>query len=151
VFIMAWPGAAAWGLISAPGAWTPIENTDYNMGGQLLGRWYQTGGKDGVAPRAGSPLEQLQKDYTELITIQDPAERYAKLLEAYQLHITEGPFSIGTVGDHPSPTVVKNNFHNVPPIGITASWDLVSPAAPTPNSSSSINPGRNLVMLGKSG
>jgi peptide/nickel transport system substrate-binding protein len=132
VFIMAWPGAAAWGLISAPGAWTPIENTTYNMGGQLLGRYYVTGGQEGVAARAGSPLEQLQQAYTELITIQDPAERYAKLLEAYQIHITEGPFSIGTVGDHPSPTIVKNNFHNVPPTGVTASWDLGFPGSADP-------------------
>lgn len=132
VFIMAWPGAAAWGLISAPAAWTPVENTTYNMGGQLLGRWYQTGGQEGVAPRAGSALEQLQNAYTELITINDEQERYSKLLDAYQLHIDEGPFSIGTVGDHPSPTIVKNNFHNVPPIGLTASWDLGYPGSADP-------------------
>jgi peptide/nickel transport system substrate-binding protein len=132
VFIMAWPGAAAWGLISAPAAWTPVENTTYNMGGQLLGRWYQTGGQEGVAPREGSALEKLQDAYTELITINDTEERYAKLLDAYQLHIDEGPFSIGTVGDHPSPTIVKNNFHNVPPIGLTASWDLGYPGSADP-------------------
>ena len=132
VFIMAWPGAAAWGLISAPGAWTPVENADYNMGGWLLGKNYQTGGTEGVAPRPGSALETLQKDYTDLIKIVDPAERYAKLLEAYQLHIDEGPFSIGTVGDHPSPTVVKNTMHNIPPTGVTASWDLGFPGSADP-------------------
>ncbi len=131
-FIMAWPGAAAWGLISAPGAWTPIENATYNGGGQRLGQWYQTGGAEGVAPRPGSMLEKLQQDYTELITIVDPAERYAKLLEAYQLHIDEGPISIGTVGEHPSPTIVKNNFHNVPSNGLTASWDLGFPGSADP-------------------
>jgi peptide/nickel transport system substrate-binding protein len=77
-------------------------------------------------------LEKLQNAYTELVTIVDEQERYAKLLDAYQIHIDEGPISIGTVGEHPSPVIVKNNFHNVPPTGLTASWDLGYPGSADP-------------------
>jgi catalase-peroxidase len=44
----------------------------------------------------------------------------------------EGPITIGTVGEHPSPVIVKNNFHNVPPTGLTASWDLGYPGSADP-------------------
>ena len=59
-------------------------------------------------------------------------ERDAKLLEAYQIHIDEGPLSIGTVGEHVSPVIVKNNFHNVPPTGVVASWDIGFPGTADP-------------------
>ena len=132
VTILAWPGAAAWGLISAAAGWTPVENVTYNIAGQHIGEYYQTGGESGVAPRPGSVLEKLQEAYTELITITDEQERYEKLLDAYQLHIDEGPVSIGTIGQHPSAIVVKNNFHNVPETGLVSSWDLGYPGSGDP-------------------
>ena len=86
-----------------------------------------------MAPRPGSALEKLQNAYTELITIVDPVERDAKLLDAYQIHIDDGPVSIGIVGEHISPLVVKNNFHNVPEEGgVVASWDLGFPGSTDP-------------------
>jgi peptide/nickel transport system substrate-binding protein len=132
VMIRAWGSAAAWGLISAPTVWTPIEGVTYSVGGPRIGLYYQTGGKEGVAPRPGSMLEKLQKAYTELISITDPAKRDAKLLEAYRIHIDEGPISIGTVGELPSPVVVKNNFRNVPDKGLVAGWDLGYPGTADP-------------------
>jgi peptide/nickel transport system substrate-binding protein len=132
VMIRAWGSAAAWGLISAPTVWTPIEGVTYSVGGVRIGRYYQTGGADGVPPRPGSMLEQLQNAYTELINIVDEQERYAKLLQAYQIHIDEGPITIGTIGEHPSAVVVKNNFRNVPENGLVASWDLGYPGTADP-------------------
>jgi peptide/nickel transport system substrate-binding protein len=132
IMIRAWGSAAAWGLISAPTVWTPIEGVTYCIGGQRIGRYYQSLGADGVAPRPGSMLEKLQNAYTDLISTADPAERERKLLDAYRIHIEEGPISIGTVGDHPSPVIVKNNVHNVPETGIVASWDLGFPGTADP-------------------
>jgi peptide/nickel transport system substrate-binding protein len=132
IMIRAWGSAAAWGLISAPTTWTPIEGVTYSVGGVRIGDYYQSGGTRGVAPRPGSMLEQLQDAYTELISIVDPAERNAKLLEAYQIHIDEGPITIGTIGEHPSPVIVKNNFRNVPDNGLVASWDLGFPGSADP-------------------
>jgi peptide/nickel transport system substrate-binding protein len=132
IMIRAWGSAAAWGLISAAAAWAPVEGVTYNMGGMRLGQYYITNGESGVPPRSGSALEKLQQLYTELISIADPAERDAKLLEAYRIHIDEGPLTIGTVGEHVSPVVVKNNFHNVPETGLVASWDLGYPGTADP-------------------
>ena len=132
IMIRAWGSAAAWGLVSAATVWTPIEGVTYSVGGARIGDYYNSGGERGVAPRPGSMLEQLQDAYTELISIVDPIEREAKLLEAYQIHIDEGPITIGTIGEHPSPVIVKNNFRNVPDFGLVAGWDLAFPGTADP-------------------
>jgi peptide/nickel transport system substrate-binding protein len=132
IMIRAWGSAAAWGLVSAATVWTPIEGVTYSVGGARIGDYYNSGGERGVAPRPGSMLEQLQDAYTELISIIDPDERNAKLLEAYQIHIDEGPITIGTVGEHPNALIVKNNLRNVPDFGLTAGWDLAFPGTADP-------------------
>ncbi|MEZ4707329.1 MAG: ABC transporter substrate-binding protein [Caldilineaceae bacterium] len=133
IMIRAWGSAAAWGLISAATVWTPVEGVTYAIGGVRIGQSYVTpDAENAVKPRPGSMLEKLQNAYTELISIVDPAERDAKLLEAYQIHIDDGPISIGTVGEHVSPVIVKNNVHNIPATGIVASWDLGFPGSADP-------------------
>lgn len=132
IMIRAWGSAAAWGLVSAATVWTPIEGVTYSVGGARIGDYYNSGGERGVAPRPGSMLEQLQDAYTELISIVDPDERQARLLEAYQIHIDEGPITIGTIGEHPSPVIVKNNFRNVQDFGLVAGWDLAFPGTADP-------------------
>jgi peptide/nickel transport system substrate-binding protein len=132
IMIRAWGSACAWGLVSAPPVWTPIEGVSYCIGGQRIGLYYQTGGEQGVAPRPGSMLEKLQDAYTELITIVDPEERTRELLKAYEIHIDDGPIHIGTVGEHPSPCVVKNDFRNVSDLGIPGPWDLGYPGTASP-------------------
>jgi peptide/nickel transport system substrate-binding protein len=132
IMIRAWGSAAAWGLISAPTVWTPVEAATWSMAGVRIGRYYVSLGEEGVAPRPGSMLEKLQDAYSDLITTVDPAEREKKLLEAYRIHIDEGPITIGTVGEHPSPVIVANNFHNVPETGLVASWDLGFPGTADP-------------------
>lgn len=132
LMMRAWGSAAAWGLISAPPVWAPIEGVSYAGGGQRIGLYYQTGGNEGVAPRPGSMLEKLQNIYTDLISIVDPAERDQRLLDAWRVHIDEGPITIGTIGEHPSPVLVKNNFHNVQDFGLVGGWDLGFPGTADP-------------------
>ena len=48
------------------------------------------------------------------------------------MHIDDGPITIGTVGEHPSPLVAKNNFRNVPDFGLVAGWDLAFPGTADP-------------------
>ncbi len=132
IMIRAWGSAAAWGLISAPTVWAPVEGFTWSIAGVRMGQYYQTGGAEGVAPRPGSALERLQKAYTEIVATADPEERNAKLLEAYRIHIDEGPLTIGTIGAHVSPVVVKNNFRNVQETGLVASWDLGFPGTADP-------------------
>jgi peptide/nickel transport system substrate-binding protein len=132
VMIRAWGSAAAWGLISAAPVWAPVEGVGYCVGGQRIGQYFQTNGEEGVAPRPGSALEQLQNLYAEVIQIVDREERQAKLLDAYRVHIDEGPITLGTVGEHPSPVIVKNNFRNVQEMGLVAAWDLAYPGTADP-------------------
>lgn len=132
VMIRAWGSAAAWGLISAATVWAPVEGVTYCMGGARIGLYYQTGGKEGIAPRPGSMLERLQQRYTDVLATIDPAEREAKLLEAYKVHIEDGPLYIGTIGDHPSALIVNNNLRNVPDFGLVAGWDLGFPGTADP-------------------
>lgn len=132
IMIRAWGSAAAWGLISAPTVWAPVEGFTWSIAGVRMGQYYQTGGAEGVAPRPGSAFEKLQQAYTEIVATADPEERNAKLLEAYRIHIDEGPLTIGTIGAHVSPVVVKNNFRNVQETGLVASWDLGFPGTADP-------------------
>lgn len=132
VMIRAWGSAAAWGLISAATVWAPVEGVTYCMGGARIGLYYQTGGKEGIAPRPGSMLERLQERYTDVLSTVDPAEREAKLLEAYKVHIEDGPLYIGTIGDHPSALIVSNKLRNVPDFGLVAGWDLGFPGTADP-------------------
>jgi peptide/nickel transport system substrate-binding protein len=132
VQIFAWPSAAGWGLLSAPTVWAPVEGVEWSMAGMNFGQYYQTGGAEGTAPREGSMLERLQQAYTAAAAATDAETRNAALLEAYRIHLEEGPINIGTIGQHPSPVIVKNNFRNVPEVGLVASWDLGYPGTADP-------------------
>jgi peptide/nickel transport system substrate-binding protein len=132
VQIFAWPSAAGWGLLSAPSVWAPVEGVQWGMGGMNIGQYFQSGGTSGTPAREGSMLEHLQDAYARAASATDPAERNAALLEAYRIHLEEGPITIGTIGQHPSPVIVKNNFHNVPEIGLVGSWDLGYPGTADP-------------------
>ncbi|MBI5668374.1 MAG: ABC transporter substrate-binding protein [Chloroflexi bacterium] len=132
VQIFAWPSAAGWGLLSAPTVWAPIEGVQWSMAGMNIGQYYQTGGAEGVPPREGSMLERLQEAYSRAVSATTAEERNAALLAAYRIHIDEGPITIGTIGQHPSPVVVRNNFRNVPETGLVASWDLGYPGTADP-------------------
>ncbi|NJR12325.1 hypothetical protein HC776_00015 [bacterium] len=132
IHIFAWPSAAGWGLLSAPTVWAPIEGVQWSMAGMTIGQYYQTGGTEGTAPREGSMLARLQEAYGKAVAATDTETRNAALLEAYQIHIEDGPINIGTIGQHPSPVIVKNNFRNVPETGLVASWDLGYPGTADP-------------------
>ncbi len=128
----AWPSASAWGLVSAPTVWAPVEGVSWSMGGMSIGRYFQTGGKEGTPPRPGSALEKLQQAYAKAISLLDPEERNAALLEAYQIHLDEGPLTIGTIGEHPSPVLVSNKLRNVQDTGMLGSWDFGFPGTADP-------------------
>ncbi len=132
IMIRSWPSGAGWGLLSAATVWAPIEGVDWCMGGKNLGQYYQSGGTQGVAPRPGSMIEALQKAYSSAVATVDPAARDKALLAAYQIHLEQGPISIGTIGEHPSPVVVSNKLHNVQDTGLLGGWDLGYPGTADP-------------------
>lgn len=96
----------------------------------LTGKWYSTGGKQGEAPVG--PAKKLL-DIFERIKAEPDLEKSHELVhDAVRIHIDEGPFSLGTVGQTPSPVLVRNRFHNVPDMGVTGPWAVAQPAASYP-------------------
>jgi peptide/nickel transport system substrate-binding protein len=126
-------GGSASGLFIAPAHWTPVEDTEYTIAGPAYGRWYQSGGKLGTEPPPEAPwMKKLQQIYGEAILIVDTAKRHDKTLDGYQVHIDEGPFQIGTVGDTLMGVVCKNNMKNVIKTGIIGSWVFGFPGTADP-------------------
>lgn len=91
----------------------PVGNTRFHP---LTGLWQQTGGKEGEEPTG--VMRKLLDLYEKAIGTKDEIERNGLVLEAIKLHIEEGPFIYAPVADLPAPIVVKNNFRNVPGIGV---------------------------------
>jgi len=130
--IRVWGSAGSDWLLTAPPVWTPIYFTSWCIGGAYLGKWYETGGKEGVAPRPGSAWEKLLKIYEEAKSAKSPEETYAKILEGYQVHIDEGPLSLGTIAKLPSPGIAKNSMRNIPGFAVMASWNMGYPGTNDP-------------------
>ena len=93
----------------------------------LQGRWHQTGGAEGEAPLPGSPAQRLLELYYQGVAEGDEQRRHEIVWEAIQIHIEEGPFTLGGAGDQPMPVVIKHHFHNVPAFGILGPWAPSSP------------------------
>ncbi|BCP55274.1 peptide ABC transporter substrate-binding protein [Kaistia sp. 32K] len=132
MMMRAWPSAAGWGLMSAPTVWAPVEAREWSMGGISISRHFQSGGTEGTAPRKGSMLEKLQEAYALASKQVDPAARDAALLDAYRIYLEDGPITLGTIGEHPSPVLVSNKLHNVPDTGMIGSHDFGFPATADP-------------------
>jgi len=98
-----------------------------NRAWPLEGKWRQTGGKEGWKPEPGSPAAKLQALYDKGLAEPDIDKRHEIVWEAIQIHIDEGPFTLGAAGDQPMPVVVANNFRNVPETGILGPWAPASP------------------------
>ena len=96
----------------------------------LTGKWYQTAGKEGWAPEG--PAKDLIDIYEKIKSEPDLDKCHRLIWEAVRIHMEEGPFCLGTVGDTPSAVIIKNNFHNVPDTGVTGPWAVAQPAASYP-------------------
>jgi len=91
-------------------------------------KWYKTGGEQGKAPeyyssRGEGDVERRLIDlYEQILSLPgapDSTERHRLVLEGIRIHIEEGPFMIGIVGEPTIPGVIKNNFRNVGDFCIT--------------------------------
>jgi peptide/nickel transport system substrate-binding protein len=96
----------------------------------LTGKWYETGGKQGVKPEG--PMKDLLDIFDRIKSEPDLAKCHQLVLDAVRIHISEGPFSLGTVGRSPTPVLVKNDLYNVPDTGVLGPWAVSQPAASYP-------------------
>jgi peptide/nickel transport system substrate-binding protein len=89
--------------------------------GPLWGRWFNTGGKEGVEPP--QVVKDVHKSWQDLATSTNDAAvtKAGKAIFASQ---AENLWGIGLVGLTPKPVIVKNNIGNFPKSGVTA-WDYL--------------------------
>jgi len=102
----------------------PLRN---NRAWPMQGLWRQTGGAEGWEPEPGSAAAKLQALYDQGMAEPTIEGRHKIVWEAIQVHIEDGPFTLGAAGDQPMPVIVKNNVHNVPEFGILGPWAPGSP------------------------
>ena len=95
-----------------------------------VGKWYETGGKEGEPPTG--PLKKLLDLYDAIKKESDLQKRHQYVRDAVQIHIDEGPFHLGTAGRSPQLVISKNRFHNVPSTGILGPWAISGPATSYP-------------------
>ncbi len=102
----------------------PLRN---NRAWPQEGRWRQTGGEEGWEPAPDSPAARLQALYDQGLATETIEERHALVWEAVQIHLEEGPFTLGAAGDQPMPVVVGDHFHGIPDLVILGPWAPGSP------------------------
>lgn len=95
------------------------------------GKWYKTSGKEGEAPTG--PVKRLVDLYAKIMGQKDLAKAHRLVQDAVRVHMQDGPFVIGTVGDLPSLVIVKSNLRNVPESDrILGPWAVSGPASSFP-------------------
>jgi peptide/nickel transport system substrate-binding protein len=87
---------------------------------RLEGKWYMTGGAEGVEPTAVA--KALWGIYQAGLVEPDVEKRHQYVWDAIRIHIDEGPFFIGAAGDQQEPVVIADNFHGVPDLVVLGPW-----------------------------
>ena len=96
-----------------------------NRAWPMEGKWRATGGAEGWEP-TGSALA-LQELYDAGLAEPTVEGRHQIVWDAIQIHIEEGPFTLGAAGDQPMPVVVGDNFRGIPDLVILGPWAPGSP------------------------
>ncbi len=99
--------------------WAPLNGAWYSVQGTAkaeteLGKTARDRTPPRERPEAGGVVERLQALYDQARVEPDEAERDRLALEFVRIHMEEGPFFIGTVGNYPRVVVVSNRMRNVP-------------------------------------
>ena len=81
----------------------------------LHGLWYTSGGRAGEKPTG--EIARIVEIYEQAMTTVDEAEQVALVKQAVQLH-SENLWRIGVCGGFDQVFVVKNDFRNVPEVGL---------------------------------
>ncbi len=132
-----------WLISNDNGHWAPLE-----------GQWFQLQGTPEIkkelnvapykrhpprmAPEKGGPIERLWKLYAQTRTEPDFMKRTRLVWEIMKIHVQEGPFFTGVIGNYPVPVVVRKGLMNVPGRddlalhGFTNPWVIPAPATYDP-------------------
>ena len=99
-------------VMADPGRY--LGSTDDGPWAPLFGHWYDVSSAyKKLEPPADHPIRQIWSLWDQAKAEPDEAKRNALFKQLLDIH-KEHPWMIGTVGEAPSPLIVKNNFFNVP-------------------------------------
>jgi len=100
--------------------WYIPTNEGQGGPGQLWGRWFRSGGKDGVEPPEW--ILETYRLYDVMNTTTDEDERVAagqKIFDA----LVETPLAIGSILESPAPLIFNKNMGNLPRPKVPVGWD----------------------------
>ncbi|MBV7337227.1 hypothetical protein KFU94_55160 [Chloroflexi bacterium TSY] len=109
-----------------------FEPLDGSKAFPLVGQWWNSGGESGQAPEPGGPEDRLIQIYQQTLQEPDRIARGQLLADAVRVHIDDGPFKLGLVGNQPALATARNSLRNVPDFGITAPWTPGAPGSAQP-------------------
>jgi peptide/nickel transport system substrate-binding protein len=124
----------------------PLE---YTRWAPLQGQWYQQLGTDTnskqldldpwdrnpprVEPDANGPIKKLWDIYDASKVEPDEMKRHQQVWEMIKIHVSDGPFMMGSVANYPQVMVIKTDLKNVPRKENLAQGGMVNPwIHPTP-------------------
>ena len=126
--------------------WAPLHGVMYSVKGtpkekQELDKdpWKRQPPR--TAPEKGSPIEKIYGFYEKAKAEVDAVKRHRHVWDLIKVHIDEGPFFMGAVGNFPRMQLVRKGLMNVPTHeelkkyaqgGFTDPWILPSPAVYDP-------------------
>jgi peptide/nickel transport system substrate-binding protein len=99
--------------------WAPLEGSFYNVRGtpkenaeKDVDPYKRTPPR--MAPEPGGPVDKLTQIYDKTKVEPDAMKRHRMVWDMVKIHISDGPFFIGTVANAPLPFLVKAGLGNVP-------------------------------------
>ncbi len=135
--------AAVWLLPLEPARWAPLEGAMYAQTGTSkekaeLNLPPLKRNPPRMAPDKGGPIQQMWDLYNQAKREPDYLKRTQLFWNIIKIHISDGPFFMGTVANFLQPVIVKNGLRNVPSRenlaqgGLTNDWELPCPAVYDP-------------------
>lgn len=124
----------------------PLE---YTRWAPLEGQWYQQLGSDTnskqldvdpwkrnpprLKPEADGPIQKLWDIYNASKIEPDEMKRYQQVWDMIKIHVSDGPFFMGSVANYPQVVVAKTDLRNIPRKENLAQGGLYNPwIHPTP-------------------
>ncbi len=132
-----------WMLPMEPSRWAPLQGQFYAMRGTPAAKeeldvdpFKRTPPR--MEPEPGGPVERLWALSDEVRVEADELKRDKLVADLVKIHVTDGPFFMGSVANYPAIELVKNGLRNIPTRentalgGFTNDWHYPVPAAYDP-------------------
>ena len=128
--IAGWDAWTGYDVPTIPDTLFPIGNAYW--GTPLTAMWFNTQGQKGIKPTPGDPMDRMIGFYNKMLAETTDEGQNKWVLQAVNVHVTEGPFFLGVVNDIPNLIVARPNLKNIPGFAFTGSWAQGAPGCTNP-------------------